>query len=116
MNENNAQNNLLLTSFLMMMSITVALIMIGAPIWVISIVSAIFMIGFLIPYLNLFILYLYHIVARPGLYIWAMIEAVQGKQDVIAIIFYVLLGLQAIFIIKNFFSYCIHLIALLFGE
>lgn len=103
-------NYLLLLGFLRSVSLAIPLLIIdftyntSFPLIIISVI------GFL-PILihslkfNMVLEFLYNIVLRPGLYIWALIVTIQGTQDLIAIAFYVLAALQGYSIIKNFFSY-----------
>ena len=84
-------------------SLVIPLIILEAPIWVICVVTLfLFMPAILMSKLLFLVsLHLYNI-ARPILYVCGLIVAVQGKQDFFAIAFYILLGLQALSIIKNF--------------
>lgn len=89
--------------FLRSLSLTLPLIMLEAPIWVICLVTFIIF----SPLLFMSFLYaglvscLYDII-RPILYICGLIVAIEEYQDFFAIAFYILLGLQAINIIKRF--------------
>ena len=56
---------------------------------------------------------LHNILLRPGLYIWALIVAVTGSQDLVAIGFYIVLICQAKNIIVNFIGEIIILSSLL---
>lgn len=46
---------------------------------------------------------LYKFLLRPGAYIWAFICVINGPQDAIAIIFYIIAGLQIFSIIRGIF-------------
>lgn len=45
---------------------------------------------------------LYNIVIRPSLYIWSFAIIIQGKQDFIAIAFYIFFAVQFLNILKKF--------------
>ena len=49
--------------------------------------------------------FIYNVLLRPGLYIFALIITIGGQQDAVSVIFYILAGLQAFNIIKWFFFY-----------
>lgn len=113
MNENRMVDYGLFMAFLATLSLTIPLIVIGAPFWVISIVSLIMFLPFIIPsdWTAIAVIALYTLLLRPGLYIWALVSAINGQQDFVAIAFYVIAGLQAISIVKNFFVYLIGLVS-----
>ncbi len=105
---NNIQTNKLRYArfiiFLRETSIYIALIMLHTPpllIFIILLLSSLIMI---MPSLvaQFIIQHVYNFV-RPILYVWALIITIGGKQDVFAILFYILSGVQAISIIKNLF-------------
>lgn len=78
------------------------MVMLNAPTLLISI-AAFLVVSPLIFYSDVWaflILTAYNIV-RPILYVWATVVTVQGKQDFLAIAFYILAVLQVISIIKN---------------
>lgn len=96
------ENYLYIKFILMSVSLTIALAMLNAPYLLISIV-AFLVVSPLIFHSNVWatlILTAYNIV-RPIFYVWATVVTVQGKQDFLAIAFYVLAVLQVISIIKN---------------
>lgn len=109
MKEDRMMNFSLFSMLLKSMSLSIPLIIIGAPFWVISIVSLVVFLPFLIPsdWTFIAVIALYTLVLRPGLYIWALIIAINGPQDIVAIAFYIIAGLQSISIVKNFFVYLI---------
>ena len=107
MNEDRAINYGLFMAFLASLSLTIPLIIIGTPFWVISVASLVMFLPYFIPsdWIAIAVIALYTLLMRPGLYIWALIVAIGGQQDFVAIAFYVIAGLQAISIIKNFLTY-----------
>ena len=111
MNEGRAINYGLFMAFLASLSLTVPLIVIGVPFLVISVISLIMFLPFIIPsdWTAISVIALYTLLMRPGLYTWALIVAIRGPQDFVAIAFYIATGLQAISIVKNFFVYLIGL-------
>ena len=86
----------------MQLSIGLPLIMLNAPLWLI--LGATFLVFSPLFFGSLtyatFLFCSYDII-RPILYIWALVVTIGGKQDFIAIAFYVLFALQAISIIKR---------------
>ena len=107
MNEDRKINYGLFRMFLCSISLTIPLLMIDAPAWVISLVSLVMFLPFIFqsPSLVIPVIAIYSVLLRPGLYIWALIVTARGPQDFIAIAFYIVSGLQAISIIKNFIAY-----------
>lgn len=117
MNEKIAFNNLIFRASTLMLSIVFAFAMIvEIPIWQIALISLVLVIVPLIPSLTTFYVFLYNIVLRPLVYVLALIVTIQGEQDTIAIIFYVVAGLQSFFIIKNFFRFLFVLIEHIFSN
>ena len=115
MEENTSINYLNRHLLLMTLSINIPLIIIGAPFWVnILAIVAIFATAWSG---NVGISYIYraihNILLRPGLYIWALIVAVTGSQDLVAIGFYIVMICQAKNIIVNFIGEIIILSSLL---
>lgn len=90
--------------FLMALSLAIPLIIIGASGWIISVVSIIVFVTALCGNEGIAYVYrlLHNIILRPGLYIWALISAINGPQDIIAIGFYVVFVFQLWNIIANF--------------
>ena len=111
MNEDRVVNYGLFMALLASMSLGIPLIVIGVPFWVISIVSLAMFLPFIIPsdWTAIAVIALYTLLLRPGLYIWALVVAINGPQDFVTIAFYIIAGLQAISIVKNFFAYLIGL-------
>ena len=111
MNEDRAINYGLFMAFLASLSLTIPLIVIGTPLWVISVVSLAMFLPYIIPsdWTAIAIIALYTLLLRPGFYVWALVVTINGQQDFIAIAFYVIAGLQAISIVKNFFVYLVGL-------
>ena len=115
MNEDRMVNYGLFMAFLASLSLTIPLIVIGAPFWVISMVSLVMFLPFIIPsdWTAIAVIAIYTLILRPGLYIWALVVALNGPQNFIVIAFYVIAGLQAISIVKNFFVYLIGLFSII---
>lgn len=107
MNDDRMMNYGLFRMLLWSLSLAIPLVIIEAPFWVISIVSLVMFLPVIIPsdWTVITVIALYTILLRPGLYIWGLIVAINGPQDIIAIAFYVIAGLQAISIVKNFVAY-----------
>ena len=96
-------NYLLLRTVLMSVSLAIALMMINTPIVLICAIT------FLVFSPLIFksptyavILYSIYDVARPVLYVLALLVTIGGEQDFFAIAFYILAGLQVISMIKRF--------------
>ena len=106
---------ILLQLFLMSLSIVIPLIMIGAPGWIITIITTIVFATALSGNVGIAYIYraIHNILLRPGLYIWALIVTVTGPQDFIAIGFYIALACQAKNIIGNIIGEIIILSSLL---
>jgi hypothetical protein len=107
MNDNRMVNYGLFMAFLSSLSLTIPLIVIGVPFGVISVVSLVVFLPYIIPsdWTAIAVIALYTLILRPGLYIWALVVAISGQQDIVAIAFYVIAGLQSVSIIKNFIAY-----------
>ena len=103
MDENQSFRYLLFQLFLMSLSVAIPLIVIGASGWVITITTIVIFATALSG--NSGIAYIYRIIhnilLRPGLYIWALVVAISGPQDIIAIGFYIVIAVQAKNIITN---------------
>jgi hypothetical protein len=104
MEENPSLSFLLWHLFLMSISLTIPLIMIGASGWIITLVTIIVFATALSGRVGIAYIYrmLHNILLRPGLYIWALIVTIIGPQDLVAIGFYIALVCQAKNIISNF--------------
>lgn len=115
MNSDRSFSYMLFSLFMMSLSLTVALIIISAPAWVIALVSLSVFASALSGSISLAFTFkaLYNILLRPGLYIWALVAAVCGPQDFFAIAFYIIAGLQVWNIIKNFVGEAFILLAFL---
>lgn len=106
-NNNGSDKYLLRRYFWQSLSITLPLIMIGLSLdlsmWICLLPSIIYL-PLIIRSVALFglIEHTYNLIARPGLYIWGLVLTIQGEQDYIAIVFYILTGLQIISIVKWF--------------
>lgn len=87
----------------MMLSITIPLIMLDAPIWLMTIIDLIILSPLLFTSASLavFIPYAYYII-RPILYIWALVATILGVQDFVAIAFYIIMVLQLPKMVINF--------------
>lgn len=86
------------------LSLSIPLIMLNAPTWLIIATILLVFAPFVFASSTFYLVTynLYHI-ARPFLYIWAVIVTAQGEQDFIAIAFYIATGIQAYSILKNLF-------------
>lgn len=92
-------------------SVSFPLIILNAPDWVISLPTTVFMLAMIlaifgkasgfVEVLILLMTYGYNII-KPVLYIWALLVTIHGPQDTLAIVFYIVTALQAVFMIKNF--------------
>lgn len=100
---NNELKYSLFQLFLMQFSLTLPLIMMNAPLWLIIAIPILII---YLPWktqslsLHIILFSLYDIV-RPILYVWGIIVTAQGEQDFFAIAFYIIAGLQAFSIIKR---------------
>lgn len=112
MNEDRRLNYGLFRMFLCSLSLAIPLIIIDAPFWVISLASLFVFLPFIIPseWTVIIVIASYTLLLRPGLYIWGLIAAINGPQDLVAIAFYIIAGLQAFSIIKDFVAYLFTLI------
>lgn len=100
---NQQGNYIYILVFLRSLSLTLPLIMLDAPIWVICLATFILFSPLLFgSLLYTGIVYCLYDIVRPILYIWGLVVTIQGKQDFFAIAFYVLMGLQIVNIIKRF--------------
>ena len=106
MNGNRSLSYLLLNRTIMYMSLALPLIVLPVPLWVTLAVPAFVYLSVLMPSptVEFIVKFLYSFLLRPGLYIAALVFAIGGKQDFVAISFYILAALQSFFIVKNFFS------------
>lgn len=98
----NQGNYALFMLFLMDASLTIPLIMINAPYWLIVVKSVFVFSPAIIGSYTYSALYTFvYNVVRPVLYVWGLVVTIGGKQDFFAIAFYILTALQAIDIIKK---------------
>lgn len=89
--------------FLLSLSLTLPLIMVNTPVWLIAIVTFIMFSPALFgSVLYAVILYCLYDIIRPILYVWGLVVAIQGKQDFFTVAFYILVILQAVDILKRF--------------
>ena len=89
--------------FLMALSLTLALVMMYAPSILITVTIFLLLSPLIFGSVTYaFIVYAIYDIVRPILYTWALVVTIQGKQDFVAIMFYVLTALQVINIIKRF--------------
>lgn len=98
----------------MVLSITIPLLMLETPVWVMTVVDLIILSPMLFVSLKLSIIvpYAYYII-NPIVYAWALVVTILGVQDFFAIAFYILLGIQTPRMIKNFIgTICIIIVAL----
>lgn len=87
----------------MVLSITVPLLMLDTPIWLMSLIDLVILSPMLLwsQKLSVIVPYAYHII-RPILYISALVVTILGVQDFLAIAFYILMAIQIPRMIKNF--------------
>lgn len=89
--------------FLMSLSLNIPLILIGASGWTLTLVIIVVFATALSG--NTLIAYIYrvlhNIILRPGLYIWALIVAISGPQDIVTIGFYIVFAFQLKNIVGN---------------
>lgn len=100
---NNQENYNIFMLFLMELSLSIALIMLNAPLWIIIVATFLIFSPLLfgsIAYAA--VIFCTYDILRPILYIWAFVVTVQGKQDFFAIAFYILATLQIFSIVKRF--------------
>lgn len=99
--------------YLMSLSLTIPLIIIGASGWIIALITIAVFASALSGREGIAMIYrqLHNIILRPGLYIWALVVAIKGPQDFFAIGFYIVAALQALNIIRNFIGEILLLIA-----
>lgn len=110
---NNAFNYLLLRCFLRSLSISIPFILIdmhfdlSLPTVIISLIA---FLPLLIPFKSFILAFewIYNLLLRPGLYIFALVITIQGKQDFVAIAFYIIAAIQAYNIFKYFIFYIIN--------
>lgn len=97
----------LLTLFGMALSLSIAMLAIRLPIYLMAAVVLLVFLPYISPSETTFfaVMNIYAILARPILYIWAFVVTVKGPQDFLAIAFYIIAGVQVISIIKNFIVY-----------
>lgn len=115
MDNNRSFGLVMLKLLLMSLSLTIPLIIIGASGWIIAFITITVFASALSGREGIALIYrqLHNIILRPGLYIWALIVAIYGPQDFIAIGFYIVTGLQALNIIRNFITEILLFIAIL---
>lgn len=101
----------------MVVSVTIPLLILGAPVWLMTIVDLIILSPMLFWSVGLSVIvpYAYYI-ARPILYVWALVVAILGVQDFFAIAFYVLMAIQVPSMIINFIGTILSIIMLLTGN
>ena len=103
MKEQDCTKRMLLLLLPLMLSITLPLIMLDAPIWLITVVDLIILSPMLLwsQTLTVIVPYAYYII-KPILYVWALVVTILGVQDFFAIAFYILMAIQTPNMIKNF--------------
>ena len=99
----NQGNHALFMLFLMNVSLTIPLIMMNTPYWLITVVTLLVFSPALIGSYTYAALHTFaYNILRFVLYVWGLVVTIGGKQDFFAIAFYILTALQAIDIIKKF--------------
>ena len=103
MKEQNYTKQMLKLLLPMVISITIPLLMLDAPIWLMVVVDLIILSPMLFwsRSLSVIVPYAYYII-KPILYVWALVVTILGVQDFFAIAFYILMALQTPNMIKNF--------------
>ena len=102
MNNNSSLNFSLFIMILKSASISIPLIILNVPAFLIGLISLVIFLPLIIGSETL-LLFMFHIynITRPILYIIALITTIGGKQDMVAIAFYIIMGLQVINMLKN---------------
>ena len=115
MNNDRLTGYALFKLFLTSLSLTIPLIMIGASGLVTSIVTILVFASALCGNVGIAYIFraLYNILLRPGLYIWAFIDAISNQQDFFSVCFYIIFALQIINIVANFIGEIIMIISLI---
>lgn len=113
MNENNSKNYLYIKLIGMCLSVIFPLAVLDTPFWISGLVGLAIFSPVIFGSESLFVAVcaLYSLIARPALYIWALVVTIGGPQDTIAILFYILAGIQAFSIIKNFLLFAFAIIS-----
>lgn len=103
MKEQNYTKEMLRLLLPMVLSVTLPLLMLNAPVWVMTLADLIILSPMLFWSVKLtkIIPFTYYIL-NPIIYIVALVITIMGKQDFFAITFYVLMGIQTPKMIKNF--------------
>ena len=103
MNEQNYTKAMLRLLMPMVISITLPLLMLDAPIWLMTLIDLMILSPMLLWSVKLTVIvpYAYYIV-KPILYVWALIVTILGVQDFWAIAFYILMGIQIPKMLMNF--------------
>lgn len=114
MNEQNYTKKMLRMLMPKVISVTIPLLMLDAPIWLMTLVDLIILSPwvFMSERLSVIVPFAYYII-KPVLYIWALVITILGVQDFFAIAFYILAALQAVNIIRNFIGTILIIIAAL---
>lgn len=102
MYENNHRGYTNSRGFWASVSLAIALIVIGAPSWVMLLTTLFVFLPCIFNsdgiFLTVFFTYSF---ARPVLYVFALISAIKGPQDFIAIAFYVVAAVQVFAMVQN---------------
>lgn len=95
----------------MVVSITIPLLMLDTPVWLMAIINLMILSPMLLVSLKLstIVPYAYYII-NPILYVWALIVTIIGVQDFLAIAFYILMAIQTPKMMKNFIGTIIILV------
>ena len=103
MKEQNYTKQMLCLLLPMVLSLTLPLLMLDAPVWLMTIVNLIILSPWLFESkgLSMIVPFAYYII-KPVLYIWALVITILGVQDFFAIAFYILMAIQTPRMIKNF--------------
>lgn len=103
MNEKNYTKRMLRLLLPMVLSLTLPLLMLDAPVWLMTIVDLIILSPWVFRSegLSVIVPFAYYIV-KPIIYVWALVVTILGVQDFFAIAFYILMGIQTPKMIINF--------------
>lgn len=103
MKEQNYTKKMLLLLLPMVLSLTLPLLMLDAPVWVMTIVGLIILSPWIFDsqVMTMIVPFAYYII-KPALYIWALVITILGVQDFFTIAFYILMAIQIPGMIKKF--------------
>ena len=117
MNEQNFTKQMLSILIPMVLSITLPLLMLNTPVWLMVIVDLIILSPMLLcsKTLTVIVPYAYYII-KPILYVWALVVTILGVQDFFAIAFYILMAIQTPRMIRNFIGTILIIYTTMMGD